>query len=139
METDKKLRDELDEDENYNRVRNKLTIVSCVFLTINVAGIKIEEINTFIFKLSISNINNFSILMAIAVIFLCARYYAYSEVYRKKISNIWIKKLLSDSRVFKFHDTEYQNDVYNSGLLSGAIDDWPGDEPGSAHPSYIIG
>lgn len=139
MKTDKKLRDKLDEDENYNRIRSKLMIMSCVFLTINVAGIKIDEINTFIFKLSIKNINNFSILMAISVIFLCARYYAYSEVYRKEISNIWIGKLISDRRVFKYHDAEDQNDVYNSGLLSKAIDDWPGDEPGAAHPSYIIG
>ncbi len=139
METDKKLRDELDEDENYNRVRNKLMIISCVFLTINIAGIKIEEINTFIFKLSISNISSFSMLMALAVIFLCARYYAYSEVYRKKISDIWIDRLLSDRRVFIYYRADSQSDEYNSGLLSYAIRDWPGDEPGAAYPRYKIG
>lgn len=139
MKTDKKLRDELDEDENYNRVRNKLMILSCVFLTINVAGIKIEEINTFIFKLSITNINSFSMMMAMAVIFLCARYYAYSEVYRKKISEIWINRLLSDRRVFKYCPADSQSEEYNSGLLSYAISDWPGDEPGAASPRYKIG
>ncbi|MBV7439692.1 hypothetical protein [Aeromonas sp. sif2416] len=139
MKTDRKLRDELDEDENYNRVRNKLMIISCVFLTINVAGIKIEEINTFIFKLSISNISSFSMLMALAVIFLCARYYAYSEVYRKKISEIWINRLLSDRRVFKYYPADSQSEEYNSGLLSYAISDWPGDEPGAASPRYKIG
>lgn len=139
MITDKKLRDELDKDENYNRVRNKLMAVSCVFLTINVAGIKIDEINTFIFKLSISNIKSFSVLMALAVIFLCARYYAYSEVYRKKISEIWINRLLSDRRVFKYYQADSQSDEYNSGLLSHAINDWPGDEPGASDPKYKIG
>lgn len=139
MKTDKKLRDELDEDENYNRVRNKLMIISCIFLTINVAGVKIEEINTFIFKLSISNISSFSMLMAIAIIFLCARYYAYSEVYRKKISDIWIDRLLSDRRIFKYYRADSQSDEYNSGLLSYAISDWPGDEPGAASPRYKIG
>lgn len=139
METDKKLRDVLDDDVNYNRVRNKLIIISCVFLTINVAGIKIEEINTLIFKLSISNINSFSMLMAIAIIFLCARYYAYSEVYRKKISDIWIDRLLNDRRVFIYYRADSQSDEYNSGLLSYAIRDWPGDEPGAASPRYKIG
>lgn len=129
-----KFREKIDNDEGLKSKRNILVSLSVILISFNFTGATLHEANTFIFKLKFTNQENFTHLFTVAILFMTIRYYAYAKSYHDQLFDFWSKRMLSDYRVF--HYTPKEEDI--SGLLSGRIDVWPGDEVGIQNPNYKI-
>jgi hypothetical protein len=82
-----------DQDLGLGTKRKLLVIVSLLLLSLSFSGAKIEEANTFIFKITFAHQNGLATLLVISVIFLMLRYYNYAKPYHDKLYAIWTKRL----------------------------------------------
>ena len=129
----KEFRDELDNDVGFNSKRNMLVIVCLIFLALNLSGAKLEEANTFIFKIKFTDYKGLSFLFFTSIVFLTIRYFSYAQSYHKQLFAFWSKRMLEDYRLFSFNNSD--GEVY--GHLREAITVYAGDEPGIQDPTYV--
>lgn len=132
MKSLKEFREEIDNDEGLKSKRKVLMSVCLVYIALNITGATLEEANTFIFKLKFVKAENLSFLFVAAIVYLSIRYFGYAREYHNKLFEFWSSRMLNDYRLLHF-DRE-SNDF--TGLLSHAINVYPGDEPGVLEPSY---
>jgi hypothetical protein len=93
-----KLIEAIDADEGLKSKRKLLTIASLTLLALSFSGAKIEEANSFIFKIKFAHQNGLAILLVISIIFLMVRYYNYAKKYHDRLYSIWSTRLIN--RVF---------------------------------------
>ncbi|MCR4144255.1 hypothetical protein OYC61_013870 [Alcaligenes nematophilus] len=123
----------IDDDKGLLASRRLLMTLAILLLASSVGGVTIKEANTFIFKLEILNPSNLSLLLAISVAISTLRYYSYAFYYHKKIQDIWIKKLMSDTEIFHISYNQERID----GVLGNKLDIYPQEYPGLADIKYI--
>lgn len=129
-----KYNSSLSKDEGLATIRKTLTIVCIVFLAINLTGATIEEANTFLFKVKLTNHAGLSIFFLISIVYLTARYYAYAREYSSLVASFWKIRLMNDENIL-LNDQE-NDDTY--GLLS-KIFKFPGlGDPAVGHPEYKV-
>ncbi|WP_299692586.1 hypothetical protein [uncultured Vibrio sp.] len=85
------------EDKPLAQKRRLLVIISMLVLASFLTKAQLEEVNTFIFKLSFENMDGVMTLLLLSVGFLLIRYHAYAAQYQAVIRNDWT------SRVLKHH------------------------------------
>ena len=121
----KEFRKAIDEDSGLSAKRKQLTVASLILISLNLSSAKIEEANTFLFKLSFQNHNGILLLLGLSIGFLLLRYYGYAQEYHNKLFSFWSNRMLNDWRVLS-HD-QYRN--VPAGLLGRKIDVYLGDTP----------
>ncbi|WP_454722572.1 hypothetical protein [Delftia acidovorans] len=119
-------------DEGLASIRKTLTIVCIVFLAINLTGAKIEEANTFLFKVNLTNASGLGYLILLSIIFLTVRYFAYAQKYISQLESFWKIRLMRDGYILS-RDPE-DEDTY--GLLSKKFTFPRRGEPDVGHPVY---
>ncbi|WP_441004595.1 hypothetical protein [Pseudocolwellia agarivorans] len=129
-----KFREELDNDLGFNSKRKTLIIVCLVFLALNLSGAKLEEANTFIFKIKFTDYQGLSFLFFTCIIFLTLRYFSYAQNYHNQLFNFWSTRMFGDYKLF-YYDSRI-GEV--KGHLENAFDVCGGDEPGIQKPFYVI-
>jgi hypothetical protein len=129
----KEFREKLDNDVGFNSKRNMLVIVCLIFLALNLSGAKLEEANTFIFKIKFTDYKGLSFLFLMSIVFLTIRYFSYAQSYHNQLFTFWSKRILQDYKLFSFNDRD--GEVY--GHLREAITVYAGDEPGIKTPTYV--
>jgi hypothetical protein len=100
------ITEQIDADEGLKSKRKLLTITSLILLALSFSGAKVEEANTFIFKLSFNNNKGISLLLMLAVIFLLIRYYNYAYKYHHQLYKLWSDRLLKHPFFFHSHPNE---------------------------------
>ena len=85
----------IDADEGLKSKRKLLTIASLTLLALSFSGAKIEEANSFIFKIKFAHQNGLAILLVVSIIFLMVRYYNYAKKYHDRLYSIWSTRLLT--------------------------------------------
>ena len=87
-----------------SKYHNLITIISLLVITISVGGVRIEEANTFIFKLSFTNPENIGLVLAISLVTLCIRRFSIdsSSGVHTQLRDAWIQKLIKDWRVLSY-------------------------------------
>jgi len=88
------ITEQIDNDEGLKSKRKMLTIVSLILLALSFSAAKLEEVNTFVFKLSFDNQNGISILLVLSIIFLLVRYFNYARPYHDQLFKLWSDRLL---------------------------------------------
>lgn len=116
-----------EDDKGYKAKRTMLFSLSLLLLALVATGAQVKEVNTLIFKIELTRHENLQWLLVAGVLYSVLRYYAYSEQYRVFLRHQWTRKLMTDWRVFNY-DSYMERMV---GLLGGAIDVDPNDQPGS--------
>lgn len=94
MQDSQDLTAAIDSDEGLKYKRKLLIITSLTLLALSFSGAKIEEANTFIFKINFAHQNGLAILLVLSIMFLTIRYYNYAYKYHKLIYSIWTKRML---------------------------------------------
>jgi hypothetical protein len=107
MKNSNELIDAIDADEGLKSKRKLLTIASVTLLALSFSGAKIEEANSFIFKIKFLHQNGLAILLVLSIIFLMIRYYNYAKKYHYRLYSIWSSRLIS--RTF-FYSRSYHSD-----------------------------
>jgi hypothetical protein len=95
MKTSEELLTAIDTDEGLKSKRKLLTIASLTLLALSFSGAKIEEANSFIFKIKFAHQNGLAILLVISIIFLMVRYYNYAKKYHDRLYYIWATRLIN--------------------------------------------
>jgi hypothetical protein len=95
MKNSEELITAIDTDEGLKSKRKLLTIASLTLLALSFSGAKIEEANSFIFKIKFAHQNGLAILLVISIIFLMVRYYNYAKKYHDRLYSIWTNRLLT--------------------------------------------
>lgn len=126
------FRKAIDADDGLKSKRRNLFLLSLLLLAIVVSGANIKEASSLIFKIEFTNHENLQWLLIAGIIYSIVRYYAYSEIYRNELFNIWSKKLINDPTVY-YYDQQKEE---VKGLVEKAVDVWGGDEPGLVEPEY---
>jgi hypothetical protein len=103
------ITEQIDNDEGLKSKRKMLIIVSLITLALTFADAKIEEVNTFIFKLSFGNNGGITFLLVCSIVFLLIRYFTYARPYHEKIYKLWSTRMLDDPFFFvhQQHDDEF--------------------------------
>ena len=94
-----------------------LVITSLILLGLSLTGAKIEEANTFIFKISLENQNGISHILVISIIFLLIRYNSYVHKYLDELYRQWTSDLLK-RKYFRLYEEDYGEPI---GSYSGAL------------------
>jgi hypothetical protein len=95
MKNSNELIDAIDVDEGLKSKRKLLTIASITLLALSFSGAKIEEANSFIFKIKFLHQNGLAILLVLSIIFLMIRYYNYAKKYHDGLYSIWSARLIN--------------------------------------------
>lgn len=103
----------LDRDTGLKAKGRLLSITSLLFIGIMLTGAKIEEANTFIFKVTVSNQAGIPSLLFLSIIFITIRHYSYAKPYHDELQNKWTKRLLDNPFFLSYDD---QSDDLN-GLV----------------------
>lgn len=128
----KEYHDSIAADEGLSSIRKTLTVVSIVFLAINLSGARIEEANTFLFKVILTNASGLGQLFILSIIYLIARYFAYAQKYIYQLESFWKARLMRDRNILRTDQEE--EETY--GLLSKKFR-FPGrGEPSVGWPVY---
>ena len=115
MENSQELITAFDTDEGLKSKRKLLTIASLTLLALSFSGAKIEEANSFIFKIKFAQQNGLAILLVISIVFLMVRYYNYAKKYHDRLYSIWSARLLT--RDF-FYSPSPENIHDDEGILA---------------------
>jgi len=120
MADSKGLTEEIDADEGLKSKRKLLTIASLTLLALSFSGAKIEEANSFIFKIKFAHQNGLAILLVISIIFLMVRYYNYAKKYHDRLYDIWANRLISRSFFYEVNPHDNNEDA---GLVADSRSD----------------
>jgi hypothetical protein len=112
-ETAPSIAEQIDNDDGLKSKRKMLMIVSSITLALTFSDAKIEEVNTFILKLSFGNNGGITLLLVCSIVFLLIRYYTYARPYHVKIYKLWSHRMLHEPFFFNYED---RNDEF-SGLV----------------------
>ncbi|MEZ8117515.1 hypothetical protein ACED44_21455 [Vibrio splendidus] len=82
------------EDKPLAQKRRLLVIISMLVLASFLTKAQLEEVNTFIFKLSFENMDGVMTLLLLSVGFLLIRYHAYAAQYQAVIRDDWTSRVL---------------------------------------------
>ncbi|PHX06535.1 hypothetical protein [Vibrio splendidus] len=85
----------IDSDEGLKAKRKLLTLASLTLLALSFTGAKLEEANTFIFKITFTNQSGLGAFLCISIAFLIIRYHNYAKPYHDQLFGIWSTRLLS--------------------------------------------
>jgi hypothetical protein len=107
------ITEQIDNDDGLKSKRKMLIIVSLITLALTFADAKIEEVNTFIFKLSFGNNGGITFLLVCSIVVLLVRYFTYARPYHEKIYRLWSGRMLQEP--FFFHYNKFNGDY--SGLI----------------------
>lgn len=116
MNTSAEFSKTFDGDQGLAIKRKLLVIVSLVLLSLSFSGAKIEEANTFIFKITFTHQNGLATLLVISIIFLMLRYYNYAKPYHDRLYAIWTQRLVQQS--FFYSSNPYDNE--DSGIVASS-------------------
>jgi hypothetical protein len=108
MKNSGELIDAIDADEGLKTKRRLLTIASVTLLALSFSGAKIEEANSFIFKIKFLHQNGLAILLVLSIIFLMIRYYNYAKKYHDRLYSIWSSRLIE--RTFYYSRGQHPDD-----------------------------
>jgi hypothetical protein len=97
MNNSNELIEAIDVDEGLKSKRKLLTIASLTLLALSFSGAKIEEANSFIFKIKFAHQNGLAILLVISIIFLMVRYYNFAKKYHDTVYSLWTRRLLNNT------------------------------------------
>lgn len=128
----KDYHDSIAADEGLSSIRKTLTVVSIVFLAINLTGASIEEANTFLFKVILKNASGLGQLFILSIIYLIARYFAYAQKYISQLESFWKARLMRDRNILRADQEE--EETY--GLLSKKFRFPDRGEPSVGWPVY---
>lgn len=117
------LTGQIEKDNNFIKARRILVTLSIILIGLVTLGITVQEVNTFIFKLSIDNPQHLKLLFVISVVLSVIRYYSYAFNYQKTVKEIWCQKMLKDNRIFMPLDASYAVPFLSSGLLDVTLND----------------
>ena len=95
---------QIDNDDGLKSKRKMLTIVSVITLAMTFSAAKIEEVNTFIFKLSFGNNGGITFLLVCSIVFLLIRYSTYARPYHDKIYQLWSSRMLQEPFFYHYDD-----------------------------------
>lgn len=129
VEQNKKLSiiEKIDKDEGLRSKRKVLVIISLVLLALSVSGAKIEEVNTFIFKINFENYFGIGILLVFSVLFLMIRYFNYARSYHSELFRLWSDRMLKHPYFF--------SQCYHSDEMNGLVaEKFPNESNFSALP-----
>ncbi len=115
----KKLRKDIDKDQGLASKRRLLIIVSMLMLALQMTGAKIEEANTFIFKITFTNQAGLSTLLLCTIFFLMIRYYNYAKDYHDRLYTLWTDRLTDDDFYCFYIDDIHDGEP--EGLISRII------------------
>ena len=113
---DKELSD-FEGDKGLKSKSKALVITSLILLGLSLTGAKIEEANTFIFKISLVNQHGISHILVISIIFLLIRYNSYVHKYLGELYQQWTSDLLK-RKYFRLYEEDYGESI---GSYSGAL------------------
>lgn len=130
----KGFRKDVDEDAGLRSKRNVLTTLSVILIAINYSGAVIKEANTFIFKIEFTNEQGITGFLALCILFLMVRYYAYAHPYHEKLFSIWARRMMSDRFLFYYDEKKEQV----GGLIGKSIDLYIPDEPEVLNAEYRV-
>ncbi|WP_141391554.1 hypothetical protein [Cobetia marina] len=128
------FQDNIDNDKGLTYHRRILVILSTTLICLTIAGAKIKEANTFIFKIEFEDPSYLIYFLVASILFIMLRYYSYSESYIGKFKNLLSTRILDDYRVFIYNPVEQQVE----SLLGKKVNVFGGDCPGIADPFYEI-
>ncbi|KGJ98126.1 hypothetical protein [Thalassotalea sp. ND16A] len=128
------FREKIDNDDGLKSKRKILITIAVILIGMNCSGAVLQEANTFIFKIKLTNHPGLIYFISISLAYMTLRYYGYAQAYHAQLFNFWSQRMLSDYRVFSYTPTE--DDI--TGLLGKRIDIWTGDEPGLQSPRYKV-
>lgn len=94
------LTGQIEKDNNFIKARRILVTLSIILIGLVTLGITVQEVNTFVFKLSIDNPQYLGLLIFISLVLSIIRYYSYAFSYQNKLKKIWCKKVIKDEKVF---------------------------------------
>ena len=123
----------IDNDSGLKSKARLLSITSLLFIGIMITGAQIEEANTFIFKITISNQSGLPALLLLSIFFLLVRYYSYATKYHTELNTIWTKKLL---RHPMFFDIEEHSDEVGGLVPNLQPEKFGLGDPGFGHENY---
>jgi hypothetical protein len=103
-ETAPSITEQIDNDEGLKSKRKMLIIVSLITLALTFADAKIEEVNTFIFKLSFGNNGGITFLLVCSIVVLLIRYFTYARPYHEKIYKLWSGRMLQEPFFYHYED-----------------------------------
>ena len=109
----------IDGDEGLKSKRKLLTITSLILLAIVLSGARIEEANTFIFRISFENSERLTGLLFLSVLVLLLRYRNYAYRYKKQLYQLWVSRMLSNP----FFQVRDDQDTSISGYLMDYMPD----------------
>jgi len=95
MDDSSKLKNDYDNDQGLASKRKWLVNASAILLAISFSGAKIEEANTFIFKIEFTHQDGLGTLLAFTIMFFMIRYYSYAKPYQDQLYAIWTERLVS--------------------------------------------
>lgn len=100
--------EKIDKDEGLRSKRKISVIISLVLLALSVSGAKVEEVNTFIFKINFENYFGIGILLVFSVLFLMIRYFNYARSYHSELFRLWSDRMLKNPYFFEqcYHSDE---------------------------------
>jgi hypothetical protein len=96
MSDRKELIAKIDSNEGLKAKRKLLTLASLTLLALSFTGAKLEEANTFIFKITFTNQSGLGAFLCIAIIFLIIRYHNYAKPYHNQLYDVWVSRLLKN-------------------------------------------
>jgi hypothetical protein len=103
----------IDGDEGLKSKRKLLTITSLILLAIVFSGARIEEANTFLFRITFENSERLTGLLFLSVLMLMLRYRNYAHRYKKQLYQLWVSRMLSNP----FFQVRDDQDTSISGYL----------------------
>ena len=109
----------IDGDEGLKSKRKLLTITSLILLAIVFSGARIEEANTFLFRISFENSERLTGLLFLSVLVLLLRYRNYAYHYKKQLYPLWVSRMLSNP----FFQSRDDQDTSISGYLMDYMPD----------------
>ncbi len=86
----------IDSDEGLKAKRKLLTLASLTLLALSFTGAKLEEANTFIFKITFTNQSGLGAFLCISIIFLIIRYHNYAKPYHDLLYDVWVARLFKN-------------------------------------------
>lgn len=90
---DSSLKEKIDNDVELRKIGTRLIVVSLIFMSMISTGAKLQEANTFIFKITFDNQDAIPWLFLVVISYLFFRYYTYARVYHYELERKWIERL----------------------------------------------
>lgn len=113
--TEKSIAERIDGDAGLKAKGRLLTIISLLFIAIMLTGASIEEANTFVFKVIVTNQSGIPALLLLSILFLTIRYYSYARPFHSELEKVWTGRLLKNSFYLRadYHTGEPEGLIFN--------------------------